>query len=152
MNCRKAGLILALLGLLAPRWAHAAIVELQPLSFGRVVVRDNSTPQTITVPAVGAYSHSAGFIIITPPTSGRYEITGLPLNGTILSMTVTEISPLAAGGGNNFTMDTFDAVATDPDATGMSILRLGARAVSSGGGAAYADDSYIGELSVEFNF
>jgi hypothetical protein len=132
--------------------AQAAISELQAFDFGHWVVANNNSVQTITVPPSGPYSHTAGLIMISPPQPGRYEVSGLPSNGVVLSINVTMIDPLARGGGNNFTMDNFATSHIGPDVNGILTLRLGARAVSSGDGIPYVDDTYVGEIQVEFNF
>lgn len=153
--CRNIGgrfLTLLLAGGMLHAWpAQAGITELRPLDFGQWVVADPSSVQTITVPAVGAYSHSAGLIEISPPQSGRYEVDGLPSNGVVLSIDVVMIDPLAGAGGSNFTMDNFTTSYIGPDVNGIMTLHLGARAVSDAGGT-YPDQTYNGLLEATFNF
>lgn len=151
-NHRKnIGLVLLASALLYAVPARADITELRPLDFGEWVVTDPGSVQTITVPAVGAYSHSAGLIEISPPQSGRYEVSGLPSNGVVLSIDVAMVDPLAGAGGSNFTMDNFTTSYVGPDVSGVMILHLGARAVSQAGGT-YPDQIYNGMLEATFNF
>ena len=132
--------------------AHAAVLEIQALYFGEWIVRNNNAAHSITVSHTGVYGADPGFIEIQGATNGIYQISGLPSNGVILSITVSQVMPLAGGGGPVFNMDNFSTLAADPDINGITTLYVGARATSTGDSIPYPDDTYSGVLQVDFNF
>lgn len=143
--------ILALLCIMTTYPACADIAVLQELDFGTWVVTNNAAPRNVTVATDGSYSNSAQMIMLNPPQEGVYQIDGLPPGGVIINVTVTMTQAMQFGG-QSFTLDNFDVVAPDPDGNGETVLTLGARASTSGGGIGYPDGTYNGQLLIDINF
>lgn len=132
-------------------FAQTELFETQALEFGEWVITDNSTSHSITVETDGSYTHSPDLIMLDPPQQGIYQITGLPNNAIINSVTVIMTQPLEGGGSESFTMDDFDAIAPNADVNGETVVTLGATAYTSGNNNAYGDGDYSGELSLQIN-
>ena len=147
-----AALFLAAFFALPPFVARAAVLEIQPLYFGEWIVRNNNAAHSINVTHTGVYGADPGFIEIQGATNGIYQISGLPSNGVLLSITVNQVTPLAGGGGPVFNMDNFTTQAANPDVNGITTLYIGARATTTGDSTPYPDDTYSGVLQVDFNF
>lgn len=131
--------------------AQTALSESQPLTFGTWAVTNNSSSHSITVETNGSYTHSPDLLMITPPQEGVYQITGLPSEAAINSVTVTMTQALEFGGSEDFTMDDFDTIAPNADINGETVITLGATAYTSGNSNPYSDGSYSGELSIQIN-
>ncbi len=133
---------------------HAFAQTIQALDFGSVVVIDNSAQYDITVNTDGSYSHDAGgFIEITPPQEGIYDVDNvLPAGTAVTSVTVTQDVPLTAGV-NNFQVVNFTTTNTSPsDGSGVVRVTVGATARSSGTTAPYPDNTYTGTITIQVNF
>ena len=140
-----------LLTCLFVRDAYAQTV--QALNFGSVVVIDNSAQYDITVNTDGSYSHGAGFIEITPPQEGIYDIGNiLPAGTAVTSVTVTQDAPLSAGV-YNFQVVNLTETHTNPsDGSGVVRVWVGGTARSSGTTAPYPDNVYTGTITIQVNF
>lgn len=138
-------------------WLHtgavyAGVSVVQPLQFGSFVVKSNDAQYDIVVNTDGSYSFDPdGYIEISPPQEGIFDIDGLPANSVINSIVITQTTALSGAGGS-FQMLSFQEIHTNTDGSGVATVTIGATARSSGSGIAYADDTYGGELLVEINF
>lgn len=143
--------VVSLFAFSAPSWAGVTVI--QALNFGEFIVRNNDSPHTITVNTGGPYSFSAGFLEINPTAQpGIYDVDGLPANTAIMSVVITQTSPLA-GSGENLQMSAFQE--THPASTngaGVAQIRVGGTATTSGNGNPYLDQSYTGQLQIQINF
>ncbi len=138
--------------LLFPTNLRAGVTTIQPLSFGNFVVKRNDAQYDITINTDGSVAYdSAGYIQISPPQQGIYDIDGLPLAMAISSVDVTQFGPLSAAG-NLFQMVDFQE--THPAATvgGVARIVIGATARSTGNGIAYFDQTYTGTVQIQINF
>lgn len=134
------------------REAVAGVSVVQALHFGSFVVKSNDAQYDIVVNTDGSYSFDPdGYIEISPPQEGVFDIDGLPTNSVINSVVITQTTPLSGIGGS-FQMLDFQELHTNTDGLGVATITIGATARSSGSGIAYADDTYSGELLVEINF
>ncbi|MGN7438731.1 MAG: hypothetical protein ACTHOO_08815 [Alcanivorax sp.] len=137
--------------LIAP--AHAGVTVVQALSFGEFVVKRNDAQYDITVNSNGSYTFdSAGFIEIAPPQQGIFDLDGMTPFTPVLSVTVTQTSPLA-GSGENLQMvnlqETHDVAVS---ASGVVRVSVGGTARTSGSGNPYLDQTYNGQLEIQINF
>ena len=145
--------LLFLLFILHTADCRAAVIEIQPLDFGRWLVAGNNGVQNITLQTDSSYSNSAGIIMLSPPQAGIFLISGLPISQIISSVTITMTQAMSSGAGEVFTMDnfTYDAPPST-DGSGEATITIGARARTSGNGNPYANDVFNGDLEITFNF
>lgn len=131
----------------------AQVSTVQALNFGNWISLRNDAQYDITVNTDGTYSFdSAGFVLITPPTEGIYDITTSNLNTTVASVDVTQFNPLFDGDGT-FQMVNFQVThSAASDGAGVVRVTVGATARSSGSGAAYTDVTRSGSIDIEINF
>ncbi|RVT45428.1 hypothetical protein EMM73_13265 [Rheinheimera sediminis] len=119
--------------------ATANVFVEQPLTFGQVVVLDNSTPHTLTVPAYGPVLSSSGLRMIKGGQPGIYTITGLEGPRAIsLSVDLPVLSNSAFGSTDRFELTHLDM----PDVVysneaGEVQLRIGATVQTSGSGTTH---------------
>lgn len=132
---------------------YAGVTVIQPLSFGAFVVKRNDAQYDITIDDGGTYSYSSvAFNMITAPEPGIFDFDGLPALTPVVSITITELTPIS-GSGDNFNMLDF-TTSHNPstDASGVLRVNIGATARSSGSGMAYPDQTMNGQLEVTINF
>ena len=146
----KALLFIAITIALCSTKADADISILQKLRFGEWIITNNNAIHSITVSPSGAFSHSSALIRLNDPQEGVYEIDGLTPNA-IITVTATQISPLAAGG-NTFNMNTFQVNHTNSNASGVATIRLGATAQTTGSGLAYDSRTYNGSIRIQISY
>ena len=133
--------------------AYGAVTTIQAFSFGSFVVKKNDAQYDITINTNSTYSFdSGGYIEISNPTEGIYDITGLPPSTAIVSVVVTQVTPLSFSG-KNFQMLSFQEThpgSTDP--AGVARIEVGGTARSSGDMTAYPDGTYNGQVQIQINF
>lgn len=133
--------------------AFAQVTVQQALTFGSFIVKTNDAQYDITVNVDGSYSYdAAAYIEISPPQRGVYLFSGLPVSTAITSVDVVQGGALLAPGGV-FQMVNFQE--TSPASTsplGVAQIFIGATARSSGSGAAYPDQTYLGTVDITINF
>lgn len=132
--------------------AHAGVTEIQALDFGEWIVAGNNSVDSVTVQTNGAYSSTAGIIMLSPPQEGMFLFDNLPTSSAINSVIITMTQPMTIGGGEVFTVDNFTTIAPDTNPSGETIITIGARAVTSGNGNAYGNGVFTGQLEVDINF
>ncbi|MCB9982586.1 MAG: hypothetical protein H6861_02785 [Rhodospirillales bacterium] len=135
--------------------AHAGITTIQALSFGGFIVKNNNAVHSINVNVSGpGYTYdSAGFIEITPPQHGIYDLDGMTPSTAITSVTVTQTSPLAGASGPNFQMTALqESHPATTDVSGVARIHVGGTAQTSGTGTPYADQTFTGTLQIQVNF
>ncbi len=133
--------------------ARAQVSTVQALDFGNYIVIDNSSQYDITINPDGSSSFDpAGFVIISGPSEGIYDITTSQLNQAVASVVVSQHQPLLAPG-NSFQLLNFQEQ-HDPTTDGSGVVRVivGATARSTGSGSTYADQTYSGSIDIQINF
>lgn len=130
--------------------AKADISLVQKLRFGEVVITNNNNQHSITVNTDGSFSHSGSIININDPQPGIYQIEDLVPN-SIIYITATQSQPLSAGG-NFFTLNNFQIVHSNSDASGLTNITLGATAQTSGNSAPYDSQTYNGTIQIQINY
>ncbi len=140
---------------LAAPFSYAAVSVEQPFVFGDYIVKNNNAVYDVTVNTDGSHSYDgAGFIeIIDTAAPGIYNIDSLPVSTAIISVTVSQISPLTGASGPNFPFSAFQE--THPpttDGLGVARITIGATVSTSGSGIAYIDDTYSGTIQITINF
>ncbi len=132
---------------------RAGVTVVQNLNFGSWISKNNDAQYNITINTNGSYSFdSAGFIEISPPQEGIFDLDGMTPNTAISSVTITQITPLS-GSGPEFNMINFQE--THPpstDASGVARIVVGATAQTTGVGISYIDQTYNGQLQIQINF
>lgn len=133
--------------------ASAGVTIIQAISFGSFVVKNNDAQHTITINPNGAYSFdAAGFLEISAPQEGIYDIDGLTPNTAITSVTLTQNQPLAGSGPNFQIINLQETHTASTDASGVARINIGGTAQTSGGGIAYPDQTYTGKIDIQINF
>ncbi len=133
--------------------AYAGVTVIQAMSFGNFVSKKNDMQYEVTINTNGTYVFdSAGFIEISAPQEGIYDIDGLTPSAAIASVVITQSSPLTIGG-RSFQMinfqETHDA---STDAGGVARVTVGATAQGDGITTAYPDNTYNGSLNITISF
>lgn len=134
-------------------WAYPAKADLLPvseLSFGRFIVTNNATRQSISVYLDGSFSFTDGLIKIDDPQTGQYQIDDLPPN-RVLNIEAYQLEPME-GAGNFFTLKDFNVAHTNSNEVGLTTVTLGATAESSGNNQPYADQRYTGTIQILISF
>lgn len=145
-------IIFFLFALVLSPLAYAGVTTVQALSFGSFVIKNNDAQYDIIIHPGGAYSFSgAGFLEITPPQYGIYDIDGLPANSVISSINISQIIPLS-NSGESLQMVNFEENHDNSNGAGVAQVRIGATARTSGNGNPYLDQTYTGQLQIQINF
>lgn len=144
---------IAVLFFSVPFCAFAGVTTVQAMSMGEFVSKINDAAYDVTINTNGTYSFdAAGYIEITAPVEGIYDITGLAPSTAIASVTVSQGTPLA-NGGRSFQMVNFQELhPASTDAGGVAQVTIGTTARSDGTGSAYPDGAYTGAIDITINF
>ncbi len=133
--------------------SYAAVTTIQALSFGEFVVKDNAAQYNITINTNGTYTFdSAGFIELSNPQEGVFDLDGMTPSTAIVSVVITQIVPLS-GAGESFQMINFQE--THPgstDGSGVARITVGGTARTSGNGTSYVDQTLSGTVQIQINF
>ncbi len=133
--------------------SYAGVTTIQALDFGSFISKNNDAQYNITINTNSSFSFTAaGFIKISDPQEGIYDLDGMTPNTAIASVTVTQTSPLS-GSGENLQMINFQE--THPgstDVAGVARIEVGATARTSGSGISYLDQGYNGVIQIQINF
>jgi len=145
--------IILLTCLLVATPSHAGVTVVQALSFGEFVVKRNDAQYDITVNTNGSYTFdSAGFIEIVPPQQGIFDLDGMTPFTPVISVTVTQTSPLAGSGENMQMVNLQETHDVAVSASGVVRVTVGGTARTSGNGNPYLDQTYNGQLEIQINF
>lgn len=122
-----------------------------PLSFGRMVMHDNSTQRDLRLLPNGSYVAGTGYYIIdTPPQLGSYTIQG-QVPGRIMDISFIAVGSLNPGGaGPYFTLVDFFTVPSvvTTNGAGEATFQVGATLRSSGFMGNYIDSTYNGNFTI----
>lgn len=118
----------------------------QELSFGEIVILDNSAPHTIEVTTQGNTSQSNQIISITPAQNGRFLLTDLPINSQIDIQIDSLPSFSTFNSGAHPAVFTIEILLSNSTYTsnelGEVLLTVGGRLTTSANGSRYIDGSY----------
>ncbi len=133
--------------------SNAAVTTIQAFDFGEWVVKNNDAQHEITINTNGSYTYdSAGFIEISPPQEGIFDLDGMTPNTSIVSVVVTQFSPLS-GSGIDFEMINFQEThSASTDGLGVARITVGGTARTSGAGGSYVDQTFNGIVQIQINF
>ncbi len=132
--------------------AHAAINEIQRLYFGKWYFPPNNSVETITVTTGGTVNTtSPALIMMESPRPGIYSVTGLPPFTVINNVTVTMNQPME-NGALFVDMDNFTTQIPNADGAGVTTLRIGGDALTSGNGQGYTGGAYNGQIDIVIDF
>ncbi len=133
--------------------ALAQVSTVQALAFGNWISIKNDAQYDITVNLDGSYTYdSAGFILISPPFEGIYDITTGDLNTAVASVVVTQNSALLGGGGTINMVDFQEQHSASSDGAGVVRVTVGATARTTGTGSGYNDATRNGSIDITINF
>ena len=133
--------------------SFAQLTVIQDLNFGEFSSRNNNAQYNLTVNPGSAYTYDpAGFIEISPPQSGIYDIGGFTPSASVASVTVTQNTPLG-GVGSVFQMINFqENHSPNADPAGVVRVEIGATLQTSGDTTPYGDATYAGSVDIMVNF
>ncbi|WOT05605.1 DUF4402 domain-containing protein [Shewanella youngdeokensis] len=134
-----------------------AVAELyfdEPLSFGSIIITDNSTVGSITVPAYGNTVTSGGVMVLTPGNPAELVFTDyIPYS----TLTVTPMLPvttsITSGITEQFTLDQIDIPSRiRTDSAGMARVKMGGRLTTSGNGGRYINTAYKAVFHIDISY
>jgi len=126
------------------------ITENISLSFGKIVLVDNSTAKTVELLPSGSYLADPDYIFFSEPRLGNITVDGYPpLTPLIVSIGTTTLDSTGGGLASFTTSDTF----TNPailitDLSGSITFDVGAKLTSDGSGAIFTDNDYEGVYTI----
>ncbi len=133
--------------------SRAGVTTVQALSFGSFISKKNDAQYDITINTDGSYSFdAAGFIEISAPQEGIFDLDGMTPNAAITSVTITQVTPLS---GANEVIQMVNFQETHPattDGSGVARIVVGATARTTGTGDNYNDFTHTGALQIQINF
>ena len=140
---------------LFPSAAHAQIdlVEVTPLYFGQIAIRDYNAVGRVTINSSGTYSYNTNVFLHTPPTRGEYLLQAPTNINTMYTVTFPPNATLTGPGGN-FILDQFTTAPAIliTDGSGEDTLFISGRLQTQGGGISYGDGTYDDIFTVTINF
>lgn len=128
------------------------VTELQELSFGRGIVKNNNSVREIVISPAGTFTNDSEIVFIDDPERGIYRLTGATPFQTITSVNVT-VNQQMIGAGEDFTLDAFNpSFPAQTDTNGEAIINLGARMRTTGSSINYQSSTIFGGiLTLEVN-
>ncbi len=133
--------------------AYAGVTTIQALSFGSFIVKSNAAQYDITINTNSSYTFdSAGFIEISAPQEGVFDLDGMTPSTAIASVTVTQTIPLSGSGENLQMVSLQETHPASTDLAGVARITVGGTARTSGNGNPYLDQTYNGQLQILINF
>jgi len=116
----------------------------EPLLFGTIIIRDNTIPGSVTVPAYGHPSSSGGVLILEPGRPAELIFSDYP---PYIELTITPMLPVqtsvVSGDTEQFTLGNIDlpkSIITD--STGVAKVKMGGTLKTSGAGGYYLNTEY----------
>lgn len=136
---------------------HAqSLEETQPLSFGTLVVLDNSTSGSVEIDEVGNVSISNHFATIESPQYGVVQLSGFPPNAELFITPIIMQSQLSADivSPEQFTLSSINTVSSVViNSDGTDEIRVGGEITTSGSGSMnFADADFSASYSLTFNY
>ncbi len=133
--------------------SYAAVTVVQALDFGEFVVKNNDAQYDITVNTNGSYSYdAAGFIEITAPQEGIYDLDGMAPSTAIVSVVITQLVALSGSGPDFQMINLQESSPASTDGAGVARIVVGGTAQTSGSGTLYTDQTFNGQLQIQINF
>jgi len=140
-----------------PQSSHAeTILEISPLDFGTIALKDNLAAYTYRVRYTGQIINDPEVITVVPGAPAEYFITGLPVS-TLLTISVTSptgvtTSPAVPPTNEQFTISNFDYLpSVTSDASGEYTLFVGATITTSGANN-YLDTLYVTTMTINISY
>ncbi len=133
--------------------AAQTVTTQQALYFGEWVFYNNNAEYEIVVNTNGDFTFdSNGLVLLTEPREGIYDIDGYTPGAEVISVVVTQASPLTKGG-STLTVDDFRLDFPQyVDGDGHIILKVGGVANTTATGVSYVDGIYTGSIDVDITF
>ena len=136
--------------------ALADITEITPLSFGKVAISDNSSPQTITVTTAGNVYYSSHIHPIQTAQRGVFRLTNFPAN-QLLSVTTQTASPStssAQASSEQFSLTNIQTTTyVTTDSSGAVTTYVGGILSTSGNGStAFSNTDFTVQYQISVNY
>jgi len=142
--------LIALWILYAPAINAQTITENASLTFGKIVITDNSSARSIEMLSNGGYIADPQYIFFTEPQRANITVEGYnPF--TTLSVSISSPTLNRSGGGPAFfsISDVFTNPAIiETDSVGSATFEVGATLSSNGNGAGFTNNDYEGNYTV----
>ncbi|MCK5374260.1 MAG: DUF4402 domain-containing protein [Alphaproteobacteria bacterium] len=150
---RDAIFLVVLMTFVASGMAQAGVTTVQAFNFGEWLSYNNDAEYEITVNTSGGYTYDPeGFVMITAPQEGIYDIDGLTPNAAVSSVVAIQILALTYSTGT-FQMDVFqDSHGSNVDGSGVLRVWIGATANTTGNSVSYNDGTYSGTVQIQVNY
>ncbi|MGS0682977.1 DUF4402 domain-containing protein [Shewanella sp. 125m-7] len=126
----------------------------QPLSFGTIVIRDNSIQSSVTVPTYGHSTSSGQLLIISPGKAAEMVITDYP---PYVELSITPMLPVtttvASGDTEQFTLsEIYIEQNIRTDSAGVASAKMGGKLSTSGNGKHYLNTSYRAVFYIDISY
>ena len=147
--------LLLLLGLSNTK-AYAGVSFEQEVTFGKIVVLDNSATHTMTIQPNGSINASPQIAVIENGQPGRYLLYDFPIN-TQLTLSISELptgSGFSAGTPDGaFSMSLFLTQYTwTTNALGEVLIEIGGSLSTSGDGKRYLNGEYFQNFQMNIDY
>jgi len=126
------------------------INENSPLTFGKIVITDNSVTRRIELLPGGGYTADPQYIFFTDPQMANITVDGFAPS-TVLNVSITSPNLNRPSGGPAFfsISDVFTNPAIiETDSSGSATFDVGATLSSNGNGAGFTNNKYEGDYAV----
>ncbi|WP_299804435.1 DUF4402 domain-containing protein [uncultured Shewanella sp.] len=146
--------ILSLIFCLATLGVKAEVFFEQPLSFGTIVIRDNSIQSSVMVPTYGHSTSSGQLLIISPGKAAEMVITDYP---PYVELSITPMLPVtttvASGDTEQFTLsEIYIEQNIRTDGAGVASAKMGGKLTTSGNGKHYLNTSYQAVFYLDISY
>jgi hypothetical protein len=135
-------------------FADPTVTLVQPLAFGKFVLRNNDTAATLTVSPLGVVTHDHAYIPITPAQNAVFSLTGFDPDVDLMINFSSPAVVSCSCGGPDYTVDSFQISPAEPhtDPGGNLTLNVGATLHTSGTHAMYSDAPFGGTLTMSIDY
>ena len=157
---KKIAILVLVLMVVAPLLRAQATqsgVESQQISFGRIIITDNSSARSCVIAATGAETCDPSVLLLISGQTGIYRLSGFDPN-TALGAIIDQATPLSNSVDGtqldigSFTMNpSIDTNPQTPDASGNMTLKIGAT-LSTRASTTYAIAPYHGTYRLTITY
>lgn len=132
------------------------IIEISPLSFGSIVITDNTTQEKVVLNYSGNVGYSSGIYAVTPPNAAEFLLTNYPSNQQVF---ISARSTQARSNSDIYSADQFTLTNVDvpsvltTDNSGSAALFVGGTLETSGSGVnSYLNTQYRISYQISVNY
>lgn len=152
---KRIGLLLSCLILTQASFAAEVSVQ-QPLSFGKIALKNNNVVARMTITSSGLILKDDVFVIIEPGQPGKFLLFDFPPFTQLsfsLSSGATDSSFSGGVTGSQFKIEPYlDFATQNTNAQGELLLTLPAKLITSGTGSVYSDGDYYRFFQLQIDY